>query len=560
MRQVNTQLYCIAWPTHLRLHCIYIVRLETLQCIYVLSNINVETMQHLYHHTPSLPSCSAVSAWPPPATVRARHHNGSAVKLVSPDIIEKDSRNGGIHYPPSMYDAPRPVFLSRGPIMDNEKDMTRTPTTPRSPPAPAVPPPASIHDATLVKGGDGTVGVLSRGAHLPPYHSTSSTTMSSSSSSSVSSESGGSSARTQPGLGPGTSYASGTSRMGRVRSHPESYHQYRQHLGQHGSVVGAPYHRTAGHSDPHYRTSLQDPRYRPPPQPPPPSATALYNQPAHAYSTYPSESYGAYRSNYSRPLSTGSLSSITTASSRPGFSSLDEFPNLHDHRSTFVHSGAFEVTQHHRYTGGGGVATYGMGNPRYPSTNSYHHQFHDHPNSSAFIESPLSPQPCDEHQPLLSLPPQGSLLAASSSDELGGQLAVKMSRTLDIQDQRTVQQEARGQPMAGSSHDNSINILEHPRDVEVLPKDKVILRCVARINRCGQLEGREEENEPNLLWYKDAEPLIGEIDSNYVVEEATEKDVGAYYCLVTHPDNEQIQRQSNTARLTIKKEGILFNV
>ena len=56
-----------------------------------------------------------------------------------------------------------------------------------------------------------------------------------------------------------------------------------------------------------------------------------------------------------------------------------------------------------------------------------------------------------------------------------------------------------------------------------------------------------------MLWYKDAEPLIGEIDCEYVVDEVTEKDVGLYYCLVTHPDNEQIQRQSKMAKLTIRK-------
>ena len=425
--------------------------------------------------------------------------------------------------------------------------------------------------------------VLSRGAHRPSYRgSSSSTTVSSSNS--TSSEAGGSShvggtgaQQPRPNY-PATSVAGRVTganvggRMGMERLQYYNESSFRHH-GQQGFVSGVPLHSDTPH---YYRITGQqqsDSRYRMPPSHS--TVGAMYNQPAQAYSTYPSDSYyGARRSNYSRPLSTGSLSSVTTASSRPGFSSLDEFPNMYDHRSTFVpHDEAGVAAQHRRYGDGGYGADARYSGSAQPNPYQYR-QFHDHYTSAsasssvgAYVGSPTSPSSLcgDEHQPLLSLMQQGpSLVGEYSSDEMGGQLADEMSRTLNLQDQRTaasVQQEARGQRK--SSRDDAthcIHIFEHPNDLEVCPNEKAVLRCTAKIvDGCGQ-KGRDcrgkgveqREEEPNLLWYKDAEPLIGEIDSEYVVDAMTEKDVGMYYCLVSHPDDERIQRQSNTARLSIK--------
>ena len=529
--------------------------------------------------------------------IRYQTKNSSSPVLPSPDVIEKDSRSGGgVRYPPSMYDSSRPVFLSRSPVMDNEKDMTRTPTTPRSPPAPtASSPVSSDHELKMTQQSG---GVLSRGAHLASHRGTSSqTTTSSTSVSSLSSEPGrhghgGNGLQPQqtrlnypPGGGGGTGMdmgggGSGRMGMGRYQNYQDyssssSFHHYGHHvMVGGGGGGGVPLHS----SDHNYRTGHQyNPRYRLPPSMLPSavgggaSVAGMYHQPSQAYSTYPSESYGnVYQGNHSRPLSTGSLSSVSTASSRPGFSSLDEFPTMYDHRSTFAPGD--EVLQHRRYGGsGGGVA------PPNPNPNPYLRLHDDHAPSSnscsvgACVGSPLSPPSLyDDHQPLLSLQQQGALLEDFTSDELAGQLTNEMSRTLTLQDQRTVdplstEMRDRNQ-LAGTRLDdreasNCIDISEHPKDIEVSPNERAVLRCTARIinghshaeKEVELKEGREKE-EPNLLWFKDAEPLIGEIDCEYVVEEVTEKDVGLYYCLVTHPENERLQRQSNVARLTIKKK------
>lgn len=539
----------------------------------------------------------------------------------------------------------RPVFLlARSPILDNEKDMTRTPTTPRSPPAPITTSPVSTsngsHDGKVPPGigGSGAIastsgvssvggGMLPRGAHLPSYRSsTSSSTMSSTSSSSLTS------AGSEPGSDGG--YIGGTG--GGHGARPPPHHQLRtqytttgghrfknsygsssggqlqgqQGMGRGGGGGGGGGMPRLSHMQSDYRVGSggqYDTRYTNWSRPPL-AAAGMYNQPAQAYSTYPSESYAPpyRRTNYSRPLSTGSLSSVSTASSRPGFSSLDEFPTMNDHRSTFAPSvgGAGEASStrppHHRNSAGALTYNYGGGG----GVGEFHHyhshpyrQIHDHPSNSggagSYVEggpgagatSPLSPLSYDEHQPLLSLSlseqrcqqQQTSsvvLCGESPSDELGGQtISEEMSRKLNIQDHRTSSQQASGQPRmqssmtTGGSFDEGascILILEHPRDIEAHLNEKAVLRCTARISRHGQGRSQskveqvdeegEGEEEPNLLWYKDAEPLIGEIDCEFVVEKVTEKDMGVYYCLVSHPTQEHIQRQSNVARLTIKKD------
>lgn len=446
-----------------------------------------------------------------------------------------------------------------------------------------------------VVGGASTGGVLPRGAHLPSYHSTSSSTMSTttSSSSSEAGNDGGYNIGGASGYGarptqtktqysyPPTTTSGGATAGHRLASHHYSGYgsdgQGHQGIGRmRGGGVLRPSHIQ---SDPHYRMSGQyDTRYGSRPL----VAAAMYNQPAQAYSSYPSESHRPpYRANYSRPMSTGSLSSISTASSRPGFSSLDEFPTMYDHRSTFAPSTGEASRLHHHISAGAG----GGGDSRHYPSHPYR-QVHDHVlnASGAYVEitSPLSPSSCDEHQPLLSLSlsehqhqhqhyQSSSVVPCGESplDELGGQsISEEMSRKLNIQDPRATSHASR-QPQlqssmaAGGNFDEGascILILEHPRDVEVLPNERAVLRCTARISRHSQ--GRSQSKteleedvgeEPNLLWYKDAEPLIGEIDCEFVVEKVTERDIGVYYCLVSHPTLEHIQRQSNVARLTIKK-------
>ena len=91
---------------------------------------------------------------------------------------------------------------------------------------------------------------------------------------------------------------------------------------------------------------------------------------------------------------------------------------------------------------------------------------------------------------------------------------------------------------------NSIAILKHPQDCEVAISSHVELKCKARL-----LNSKIEE--PDYLWYKDGEPLIGEISSECVLEEAGEGGREKYFCLVSHPNGDS-SRQSHTAEVTLK--------
>lgn len=98
-----------------------------------------------------------------------------------------------------------------------------------------------------------------------------------------------------------------------------------------------------------------------------------------------------------------------------------------------------------------------------------------------------------------------------------------------------------------NTEESSIEITEHPRAVSVGPLQKAVFTCRAEVRG---------EDQANMLWFKDREPLVGEIDSEYVIEETTEKDEGVYHCLVSHPTNAAEEKESWPAKLVIKKQGM----
>jgi len=76
------------------------------------------------------------------------------------------------------------------------------------------------------------------------------------------------------------------------------------------------------------------------------------------------------------------------------------------------------------------------------------------------------------------------------------------------------------------------------------------------LSTCGRFEFRHDpalagsQDEPTFLWYKDEQPLVGEVSNEFVVHKATEEDTGTYFCLVTDSSN-RYQRKSRNAKLTL---------
>ena len=94
-----------------------------------------------------------------------------------------------------------------------------------------------------------------------------------------------------------------------------------------------------------------------------------------------------------------------------------------------------------------------------------------------------------------------------------------------------------------------IKIIVEPHDCEVSPNERASFFCKARITIS---QGFEEE--PTYLWYKDEQPLVGEVNSEYVVEKVTEEDTGTYFCLVMDSSS-KYQQMSQNAKLTLSKSG-----
>jgi hypothetical protein len=95
----------------------------------------------------------------------------------------------------------------------------------------------------------------------------------------------------------------------------------------------------------------------------------------------------------------------------------------------------------------------------------------------------------------------------------------------------------------------SIEFLEQPCDSTVGLNSTLKLTCRARII------GSKLEEEPDYLWYKDGEPLVGEISRECVVENVEEGDGGRYFCLVSHPDDQRTSLKSQIAVVTIRTSG-----
>ena len=75
------------------------------------------------------------------------------------------------------------------------------------------------------------------------------------------------------------------------------------------------------------------------------------------------------------------------------------------------------------------------------------------------------------------------------------------------------------------------------------------LTCKARVNPPGELD---------YMWYKDGEPIVGEISDDCVVERVGEEEEGEYFCLVSDPSGE-VCVETQHAEVKIRKgegEGI----
>ena len=84
--------------------------------------------------------------------------------------------------------------------------------------------------------------------------------------------------------------------------------------------------------------------------------------------------------------------------------------------------------------------------------------------------------------------------------------------------------------------------------IQVVEGSSVTLTCSAQI--------LESSAKPSYLWYKDEEPLIGEVESTYAIATVTSDDLGYYFCVVSDTEG-QVERKSRTACISLVHEGEL---
>ena len=153
--------------------------------------------------------------------------------------------------------------------------------------------------------------------------------------------------------------------------------------------------------------------------------------------------------------------------------------------------------------------------------------YHDHIDTESLpsdVNAPLSLHSISEHSSLSSCYSRDFQTTVSAPSSLVNVLEKDVEQKIDAQ------------------KDNPIRITREPIDCHVPLNARAEFVCEGCVV--------DSKEEPLFLWYKDSEPLIGEINNEYVVERSCQQDVGTYFCLVSHPI-EKFAKKSSDAQLTL---------
>jgi hypothetical protein len=89
-----------------------------------------------------------------------------------------------------------------------------------------------------------------------------------------------------------------------------------------------------------------------------------------------------------------------------------------------------------------------------------------------------------------------------------------------------------------------IEIQEQPKDLEVEEGHKAVFTCIARA-----LDTRAVVKQQ---WHRGEETLERETGADLVFTAVGRRDIGLFYCVITHPDDDSIKKCSYVAQLAIK--------
>ena len=272
--------------------------------------------------------------------------------------------------------------------------------------------------------------------------------------------------------------------------------------GQSSYLVNQPQNRIS-YNMPSYSYSHQGSKQRS-------SSSNSYRYTTNSYSAYmnapqPHASMAPQYSTYVPPQYSASSSSYSGGAQRPFYSpsSCYSKPYLPDHQPTRYEGASIHLSLHERPV----ITSTARAEPLTPMSESK-------------ADSP--PRSLDFHSPKCST-------------------VIDPSPTLPSQFHTCNFEEERSDPSQPY-----IDIFSHPMDGKVKLRGTVQLVCQAHV--LGSCE------KPSYLWYKEEEPLIGEVGSELLIKEASEEDTGYYFCVVSDVDG-RVHRKSRTASLSLADEG-----
>ena len=290
------------------------------------------------------------------------------------------------------------------------------------------------------------------------------------------------------------------------------------------SYGGNRYHTYTGNSCPSY---------------PPTSLSSLTEN--HTHSVPGGRSY-THTNHQPTHSSTSSL-----CSSYPSIVSSQHYPNAssysqhryHSNSGEFTSSGTY--THHHPSYYQHNPASYKVSNDTQMMYDMYRTAYQPsrsyHSSHSNYRRTPYQPY---------SLPED-----TSPSSDSSPPASIQQSPHHASYSRHTSKQDPTLYPSNHPSETPYVDIVSHPEDTIVCLEGKLSLVCDARI--------LNSNDKPVYQWYKDEEPLIGEVDGRFEKAGVVKEDLGFYFCVVSDVSG-RVQRKSRDAFVQMSEECELLTV
>ena len=240
-------------------------------------------------------------------------------------------------------------------------------------------------------------------------------------------------------------------------------------------------------------------------------------------------------------------SSSSLCSSYPSIVSSQHYPNTSYSQHRY-HSNSGEFTSSGTYTRHHHPSYYQQHNPASCKLSNDSHMIHDMYRTA--YQPPRSYRSSHNYW-RTPYQPYGLPEDISPSPDSSPPASIQQSPRHASYSSHTSKQDPTLYPSNHPSDTPYVDIVSHPEDTVVYPEGKLILVCDARI--------LNSNDKPVYQWYKDEEPLIGEVDGRFEKAGVVKEDLGFYFCVVSDVSG-CVQRKSRDAFVQMSEECELLMV